>query len=210
MLEDLDLISINLIALGNSTVGKTAYLIRNTENKFQPFILSNIGVDVKEKKIELENGTKVRVKFFDTSGQERFHSLSANFIKRADGIILMYDITNRDSFDKISTWLKDIKDYKGLDFPVILVGNKCDLTDERKVSKEEGESLANHLKFKFFETSNKDGTNIEESSRELINIVLSKMPSDIKPNKPIKKNKNTPIKLSKKKLKKRRCLFSKC
>jgi len=208
MLEDLDLISINLIALGNSTVGKTAYLIRNTENKFQPFLLSNVGVDVKVKKIELENGMKVRVKFYDTSGQERFHSLSANFIKRADGIILMYDITNRDSFDTISTWLNDIKDHKGLDFPVILVGNKCDLETERKVSKEEGESLANHLNFKFFETSNKDGTNVEESSRELINIVLSKMPNDIKPNKPIKKKKNTPIKLSKKDLIKSICFFS--
>ena len=78
------------------------------------------------------------------------------------------------------------------------------------MSKEEGEILANHLNFKFFEKSNKDGTNAKESSRELITIVLSKIPNDIKPNKPIKKNKKTPIKLSKKKLKKRRCLFSKC
>ena len=78
------------------------------------------------------------------------------------------------------------------------------------MSKEEGEILANHLNFKFFEKSNKDGTNVKESSRELITIALSKIPNDIKPNKPIKKNKKTPRKLSKKKLKKRRCLFSKC
>lgn len=118
MLEDLSLISINLITLGNATIGKIAYLIRNTENIFQPILTSNIGVDVKIKKIELKNGIKVRVQFFDASGKERFHSLSANFIKRADGIILMYHITKRDSFDKILTWLKDIKEYKGLDFPV--------------------------------------------------------------------------------------------
>ena len=197
-------IYIKLLALGNSTVGKTAYLLRNTENTFKPS-LPTIGIDSRLKKIELENGKKVNAKFFDTSGQERFHSLSANFIKRADGVILMYDITNRESFDTISKWLDDIIDYKERDFPIILVGNKCDLENERKVPKEEGESFANKLNVKFYETSNKDGINIEESSRELIKIVLSRMPDDIKQIKPIKP---TRLKLSKKKLKKRRCFFS--
>ena len=148
---------------------------------------------------------KVNVKLYVTSWQERFPSLSANFIKKADGVILMYDITNRESFDTISKWLDDIIDYKERDFPIILVGNKCDLENERKVPKEEGESFANKLNVKFYETSNKDGINIEESSRELIKIVLSRMPDDIKQIKPIKP---TRLKLSKKKLKKRRCFFS--
>ena len=157
---------------------------------------------MRNKKIELENGKKVNVKFYDTSGQERYHSLSANFIKRADGIILMYDITNRESFDTISKWWEDIRDYKERDFPVILVGNKNDLEDERKVKKEEGESKSKEYNAKFYEVSNKDGTNVEESSRELIKIVLSRMPNDIKSSKP------TNLKLSKKKLKIRICSFS--
>ena len=157
-------ISINIIALGNIEVGKTAYIIRNTENKFRPS-LSTVGIDMKNKRIELENGKKVKVRFIDTSGQERYHSLAPNFIKKADGIILMYDITNRESFDTISKWWDDILNNKEKDFPVILVGNKCDLEDERKVQKEEGESIAKKYNFKFYETSNKDGTNIEESSR---------------------------------------------
>jgi small GTP-binding protein len=194
-------IHMNIIALGNSTVGKTAYLVRNTENAFKPTI-SNIGIESRLKKIELENGKKVNVKFYDTSGQERFHSISANFIKRADGVILMYDINNRESFDTIFIWLKDIFNNKERDFPVILVGNKCDLEDERKVTKEEGENFANKLNVKFYETSNKDGINIEESSRELINLVLSRMPDYIKQIQP------TNLKLSKKKLKRRRCFFS--
>ena len=197
-------IYIKLLALGNSTVGKTAYLLRNTENTFKPS-LPTIGIDSRLKKIELENGKKVNAKFFDTSGQERFHSLSANFIKRADGVILMYDITNRESFDTISKWLDDIIDYKERDFPIILVGNKCDLENERKVPKEEGESFANKLNVKFYETSNKDGINIEESSRELIKIVLSRMPDYIKQIKSIKPSR---LKQRKKKLKKRRCFFS--
>ena len=197
-------ISINIIALGNTEVGKTAYIIRNTENKFRPS-LSTVGIDMRNKRIELENGQKVNIKFYDTSGQERYRSLAPNFIKKADGIILMYDITNRESFDTISRWWNDIFDLKERDFPVILVGNKCDLEDERKVQKEEGEKIAKEYNVKFYEASNKDGINVEKSSRELINVILSRKPDDIKQTKPSKK---TRIKLSKKIFKRRFCLFS--
>jgi len=191
-------ISINILALGDSTVGKTAYLNRIKENRFKP-TLSTIGYNIITKRIELESGQKLIVRFWDTSGQERYNSLPASFIKKTDGIILMYDITNRDSFDTISKWWNDIFKYKEKDFPVILVGNKSDLEDERKVQKEEGESIANELNIKFYETSNKDGINIEESSGELIKIILSRMPDAIKP---------IYAKLSKKKLKKGRRCFS--
>ena len=193
-------IFINLLALGNSNVGKTCYLIRNTENKFNPSFLT-IGFNTLIKRIELNDGKKVNVKYIDTSGQERYHSLAPNFIKSADGIILMYDITNRDSFKTISKWWKNILDNKEKDFPVILVGNKIDLEDERQVQREEGEIIAKEFNFKFFEVSNKDGTNVEKSSRELINLVLSQISDNIK-----QKN----VELSKKNLKKRHCLFSKC
>ena len=192
-------ISIDLIALGNSSVGKTSYLVRIAENKFSP-TFPTIGYDIKFQIIELENGKKVKVRFIDTSGQERYHSLAPNFIKKADGIILMYDITNRKSFDAISRWRDDILNNKEKDFPIILVGNKCDLEDERKVQKEEGESIAKKYNFKFYETSNKDGTNIEESSRGLINIILSKTSSV---------NKLTYKKLNKDKMKRRKCFFNK-
>ena len=195
-------ISIDLIALGNSSVGKTSYLVRIAENKFSPTFPTN-GYDIKFQIIELENGKKVNVKFYDTSGQERYHSLSANFIKNADGIVLMYDITNRESFDTISRWWNNILEHKEKDFPVILVGNKCDLEDERKVQKEEGEKIAKEYNVKFYEASNKDGINVEESFRELINIILGRMPDHIKKIKTTKKNQ-----LSKEKLKKRSCFFS--
>ena len=201
-MSDEPCISINIIELGNTTVGKTAYLIRNTENKFRPS-LSTVGIDTRKKRIELENGKKVNVKFYDTSGQERYHSLSANFIKNADGIVLMYDITNRESFDTISRWWNNILEHKEKDFPVILVGNKCDLEDERKVQKKEGEKIAKEYNVKFYESSNKDGINVEESFRELINIILGRMPDHIKKIKTTKKNQ-----LRKEKLKKRSCFFS--
>ena len=191
-------ISINILALGNSTVGKTSYLIRNTKNKFEMH-LSTIGYNTLIKRIELKDGKKVNIKFYDTSGQERYHSLAPNFIKKADGIILMYDITNRDSFDKISNWWEDILNNKEKDFPIILIGNKTDLENERQVKREEGENIAKEFNFKFFEVSNKEGTNIKESSLELISMVLNYNSNDIM---------TTCSKLSKKKLKKRNCFFS--
>ena len=191
-------ISINILALGNSNVGKTSYLTRNTKNRFEMH-LATIGYNMLPKKIELRDGKKVNIKFYDTSGQERYHSLAPNFIKSADGIILMYDITDRDSFDTISRWWNDILNNKEKDFPVILVGNKTDLEDERRVQREEGEDFAKELNIKFFEVSNKEGTNVKESSKELISMILNYNSNDIM---------TTCTKLSKKKMKKRKCFLS--
>ena len=84
----------------------------------------------------------------------------------------MYDITHEESFNAIPKWMENIKEYKGLDFPIILLGNKIDLSDKRKISKEKGEELAKDYGIKFYETSNKDGTNIKEVGFELINEIV--------------------------------------
>ena len=197
MLEET--ININILALGNSQVGKTTYLIRNIKNVFE-IHLATIGYNILSKEIKLKDGKKVNIKFCDTSGQERYHSLAPNFIKKADGIILMYDITDRESFDTISKWWEDILNNKEKDFPIILVGNKIDLEDNREVKREEGENLAKKLNTKFFEISNKDGTNVKESSRELISMILNYNTDDLM---------TTCSKLTKKNLKKRKCFISK-
>lgn len=99
-------------------------------------------------------------------------------IKMADGIILMYDITDRSSFESIKDWAKSIIDEKGENFPIVLLGNKIDLEDKRQVSTKEGQNEANTLKLKFFETSNKEGINIEESILELVSLVNKKKEED--------------------------------
>ena len=112
----------------------------------------------------------------------------------------MYDITDRGTFDTISKWYNDILNNKEKDFPVILIGNKTDLEDKREVQREEGEDLAKGLNIKFFEISNKDGTNVKESSKELIRMILNYNSDDF----------NTVCsKLSKKELKKRKCFLRK-
>ena len=162
----------NIMTLGNTAVGKTSFIIRYTENTFSDSYLTTLGIDYKSKIITLENKKSYNINFFDTAGQEKYKSLAVNVIKKAHGVILMYDVTDKKSFDAISNWMKNVIDIKGKDFPVMLVGNKIDLVDHREVSTEEGENSAKQYGIQFFEISNKFGTNVEEAGLELINQIV--------------------------------------
>ena len=162
---------ITIITLGESTVGKSAYIDKYVYGTFR-HKLPTIGFNTNSKNLSLPNGEKMKIIFEDTSGQERFLSLSLNFIRKADGVALMYDITKKSTFDTVSKWCNDIWDFQKKDFPVILLGNKCDLEDERQVQREEGEHIANKLGIKFLETSNKNGINVDESVKELVGMIL--------------------------------------
>ena len=160
-----------LSVLGNSGVGKTSFIMKFTDNTFQESYLATYGIDFKTKYVDINN-KKYRVDLYDTAGQERFRSISVNSIRMSDGVILIYDITNEFSYETINTWMENIYQVKGKDFPVILIGNKCDAVRERVVIKEKGEQLAKQYNISFFETSNKMGTNIEEAGLKLINKII--------------------------------------
>ena len=162
---------LNILTLGDSSVGKTSFILRYTEETFTEVYLSTLGIDYKSKIIKLKN-KKYCVIFFDTAGQEKYKAISFNIIKNAHGVILMYDITNKSSFDAITRWMGDIQNEKGNDFPIVLLGNKLDKEEKRKVSKNEGEQLAQQYGIGFFEISNKDGTNIHEASLYIINKII--------------------------------------
>ena len=162
---------INLMILGNSKVGKTCFILRYTDNIFQEVYLSTIGIDFKTK-TETVNNKQYKIYLYDTTGQEKYKSIALNIIKNAQGIILMYDITDRESFESIPEWIKSIKEAKGSNFPMILLGNKLDKEDVRVIKEEEGKELADEYKIKFFETSNKTGTNIQEAGMALVNEIL--------------------------------------
>ena len=117
---------------------------------------------------------KYKLIFYDTAGQEKFKSVAPNLIKKAHGIIIMYDITNKSSFDSIPEILKDIKGEKGNDFPMILIGNKIDLEQDREIKKEEGKDLASKNGIEFFEISNKEGINVQEAGFSIVNKILEK------------------------------------
>ena len=162
---------INLMILGNSKVGKTCFILRYTDNIFQEVYLSTIGIDFKTK-TETVNNKQYKIYLYDTTGQEKYKSIALNIIKNAQGIILMYDITDRESFESIPEWIKSIKDAKGSNFPMILLGNKLDKEDVRVIKEKEGKELADKYNIKFFETSNKTGINIQEAGMALVNEIL--------------------------------------
>ena len=117
----------------------------------------------------------VKLVIHDTAGQERFRSLTTNYIKKANGILLVYDITDRKSFDNITNWMDNIHEETGDKLPIILVGNKIDLNKERAVSKNEGEEKAKEFGLKFFETSAKEGNNVQKCFRELVELIVEKI-----------------------------------
>ena len=136
--------------------------------------MSTLGLDFRQKKIELENGKEINLKLFDTAGQERYKSISTNLIKKANGILLIYDIANKTSFNSIGKWMESIEEISSSNTIVILIGNKSDLEDERQVKKEEGERRAKEYNIPFYETSCKTGINIDEVFLRITNEILNK------------------------------------
>ena len=170
---------INIMTKGKNEVGKTCYILKYTENFFQELYLTTVGIDFKIK-TETINNKQYKLFLYDTTGQEKYKSIALNIIRNAQGIILMYDITNKKSFESIPEWIKSIRDSKGENFPMILLGNKLDKEDIRVISEKEGKELADEYGIKFFETSNKTGVNIQESGMALVNEILKIKENEIK------------------------------
>ncbi|XP_009884278.1 PREDICTED: ras-related protein Rab-10-like [Charadrius vociferus] len=131
------------------------------------------GIDFKVKPVTFDD-TRVKLQIWDTAGQERFHTLSTSYFRGAQGFVLVYDITNLDSFQSITSWMKDIHEKAGDEVDVILLGNKCDKESERVVPKQRGEKLAWEHGIPFFETSAKDNVNIEDAFSILTKEILEK------------------------------------
>ena len=151
--------TIKIIILGSSSVGKTCILQKGFENEFNQNALSTIGIDFKTKYFKFDED-KVKVNYIDTAGQEKFRAISVNYLKGTDGAVLVFDITKKDTFELIGTWIDDIRENNKMNIGKMLIGNKADLEDEREVTKEEGEKLAELLQCKYYETSAKTGQNI--------------------------------------------------
>ena len=188
--------SFKILLLGDTSVGKTCFLKRYTDNTFQDAYLSTIGFDYKFKTVTLENGKKARVQLWDTAGQERFRTIAKSYYKGAHGIILMYDVSNKKSFDNIRKWISQINEQAKKNICVILIANKID-TDERTVTKEEGEALAQKFKLKFFEASAKEKINVDEAFDQIIKDISEVYESS--------KNEGIQITAKDKKEKKKKC-----
>ena len=157
-----------VLLLGDSTVGKTCFLMRYTDNTFQEIHMSTIGLDYRLKSMTLKSGKNVKVQIWDTAGQDRFRAITKNYYKGAHGIILIYDVTNQLSFDNVSNWINQIKEEASDKVTIFLVGNKIDDVENRKIQTESGKNLAENFQLQFYETSAKTGENVEKTFQALV------------------------------------------
>ena len=168
---------IKLMVIGETRVGKTALIKKYTKDIFGGAYLTTVGIDFQEKIINVEDKV-VKLQIWDTAGQERFRNIAKNYFHTSDGFLIVYDISNKESFEKLDFWYEQIKLNAPENTKCIVVGNKCDLEEKRKVNKEEGETFSRENNINFYETSAKDGINVNNVFQLLANEIIK----DIKKN----------------------------
>ncbi|XP_024629275.1 ras-related protein RABB1c [Medicago truncatula] len=150
------------IIIGDIGVGKSCLLLQFTDNRFQRFHDTTIGVEFGIRTININNNP-VKLQIWDTAGQERFSSITKSYYRKAADALLVYDITRRETFDHMATWLEDARQHASSDTIIMLIGNKSDLACNRVVSTEEGEKFTKENGLMFMEVSAKSRENIEEA-----------------------------------------------
>ena len=149
------------IIIGDAAVGKSNLLLRYAHGQFKPEYQLTIGVEFGAKNIQIKNKV-FRIQIWDTAGQENFRSITRAYYKNSVCALVVYDISSRDSFNNVSTWIEDCKNQSPKTIFMVLVGNKSDLADRRQVNTEEGQELADKYGMQFYETSAKTGENVEK------------------------------------------------
>ena len=163
-------LSLKLLIIGDSRVGKTSLLLNYVDHVFPEEHIATIGVEYKDKNI-IRNDYNIRLQIWDTAGQERFHSITKNIFRNTNGVLFVFDVTNRQSFNNIKNWIKDTehldKDIKG-----IILGNKIDLEDQRLIDNEELKELGDKYKMKVLEISAKNNINVNEGFDLIVDELL--------------------------------------
>ena len=192
---------IPLMLLGDGQVGKTSLTLNLTKNQFDDSLLTTIGKESHIYQVNL-HGHDIKMKIWDTAGQERFKSMSVGVIKTVDGLVLVYSIAKKETFQNLDSWINQLNNLVDLSVkPVIIVGNKCDLASEREVTYEEGKEYAQKHGFHFYETSAKTGENVKTAFDDIFEQLYKLNEEDII-GQSAKKNS---ISLNKKNKKKKKC-----
>lgn len=168
-----DEVILKLLILGDMSVGKTTLLLKYVDNYTPDIYISTFGVDYKIKNI-VYNNIKITLQIWDTAGEERYRVITKSFVKGADGVIYMYDITQKDSFINIKKWIEETE-AQSLNAQKIIVGNKIDLEENREVTEEMKEKLKKELNVDIIEISAKQGINIDQAFDKLVKKILGDM-----------------------------------
>lgn len=172
-MDDQDILTtLKILIIGESGVGKSSLLLRFTDDTFDPEQASTIGVDFKVKTITVEGNNKAKLAIWDTAGQERFRTLTPSYYRGAQGVILVYDVSSKQSFNKLDAWLNELETFATKhDLVKMLVGNKID-KERREVSKEEGLKFARKHRMLFIEASAKTREGVQYAFEELVEKII--------------------------------------
>ena len=150
-----------LLMIGDSGVGKSSLLLRFASDQFEDSYMTTVGLDFKIRTVEVD-GKVVKLQMWDTAGQERFRTITSSYYRGAQGIVVVYGLDDKKSFENVKQLVEEIDRYAGEGVVKLLVGNKCDV-EARQVTREEAEKFAEELKMRYMETSAKTGENVEET-----------------------------------------------
>lgn len=159
------------ICIGDGGCGKTALVVRFSKGFFQEQYKLTIGVDFAIKTFKLKNGKKIKLQIWDTGGQERFDFIRSAYYRGAMGVVIMFDLSNRESFDHLPKWIEEVKSNIG-DLPMLIVGNKNDLVNERLITYEEAEQFAREFNLYYIESSAKKDNNVGDVFKMLSYLML--------------------------------------
>ena len=159
-------IHIKVLMLGDSGTGKTSLLMRYVDNTFSPSLTSTLGIDFKIKHITVED-LRVKLQIWDTAGQERFRAITTSYFKGSNAVLLLYDVTDKKTFENINKWCRQIRELGDLNTNILLVGNKCDEKFNRVITTQEGQALAEEHKITFMEVSAKDNSAVNEAFQQI-------------------------------------------
>ncbi|KAL0477215.1 Ras-related protein Rab [Acrasis kona] len=165
-----------LLLIGDSGVGKSCLLLRFADDTYTESYISTIGVDFKIRTIDLD-GKTIKLQIWDTAGQERFRTITSSYYRGAHGIIVVYDVTDQESFANVKQWLSEIDRYATDNVNKLLVGNKSDLTSKKVVDRSSAEEFANSLQIPFIETSAKNATNVEQAFMTMAGEIKNRLAS---------------------------------
>ncbi|KAH0789581.1 ras-related protein Rab-13 [Histomonas meleagridis] len=193
---------IKLLILGESAVGKSCLLLRFVDDKFNETFLTTIGIDFKVRHMEID-GKKVKLQIWDTAGQEKFKTITKAYYRGANGILIVFDLTNRDSFEQTKNWMDSITEAMSDPVDIVLVGNKCDM--DRKISREEAETKAKEFNVPYFETSAKENINIDATFLELAKMILKRKETAVDTNVNVNKKEPRKIDITKSKSSGKKC-----
>ncbi|MBN1802781.1 MAG: GTP-binding protein [Candidatus Lokiarchaeota archaeon] len=169
---------IKVCLLGEANVGKTSLLYRYIENKFRDNYKATLGVNLLKKEAEIEGYGIVTIQIWDLGGQESFKSLRQLYLEGANGALIVFDVTKNETFDKVPEWLASFKEARG-EQPLLLVGNKTDLTNSVKIGESETAEFAQKNNMDYMLTSAKSGENVEKAFLELIKSILEHVSSEL-------------------------------